>query len=91
MGIKGAAPEIDWPGMQAYKQSTVDGNTKGIEFLFKKNKVDWLKGWGSITAPGEVKVGEDTHKARSIVIATGSEPSPLTAGPHDQTNGETHG
>ena len=64
--------------MQAYKQSTVDGNTKGIEFLFKKNKVDWLKGWGAIAAPGEVKVGDDRPtQAKYIVIATGSEPSPL--------------
>jgi dihydrolipoamide dehydrogenase len=77
MGLKVAAPEIDWPGMQGYKQATVDGNTKGIEFLFKKNKVDWLKGWGAIPAPGEVKVGDATHKAKSIVVATGSEPSPL--------------
>jgi len=77
MGLKVATPEIDWPGMQAYKQSTVDGNTKGIEFLFKKNKVDWLKGWGTIAAPGEVRVGDATYKAKSIVIATGSEPSPL--------------
>ena len=77
MGLKVGKPAIDWPGMQAYKQSTVDGNTKGIEFLFKKNKVDWLKGWGTITAPGEVRVGDAAHKAKSIVIATGSEPSPL--------------
>lgn len=77
MGLKVAKPEIDWPGMQAYKQSTVDGNTRGIEFLFKKNKVDWLKGWGTIAAPGEVRVGDAVHKAKSIVIATGSEASPL--------------
>ena len=77
MGLKVGKPAFDWPGMQAYKQSTVDGNTKGIEFLFKKNKVDWLKGWGTITAPGEVRVGDAAHKAKSIVIATGSEPSPL--------------
>ena len=77
MGLKVEKPSFDWPGLLAYKQSTVDGNTKGIEFLFKKNKVDWLKGWGRITGAGEVKVGDETHKARSIVIATGSEPSPL--------------
>ncbi len=77
MGLKVGKPAFDWPGMQAYKQSTVEGNTKGIEFLFKKNKVDWLKGWGTITAPGEVRVGDAAHKATSIVIATGSEPSPL--------------
>ena len=63
--------------MQGYKQSTVDSNTKGIEFLFKKNKVDWLKGWGKITAPGEVAVGDTTHKAKNIVIASGSEVTPL--------------
>ena len=54
-----------------------NSNTKGIEFLFKKNKVDWLKGWGRITAPGEVTVGDTAHKAKSIVIASGSEVTPL--------------
>ena len=49
-------PDRRLPKMIAYKQSTVDNNTKGIEFLFKKNKIDWLKGWGRITAPGEVSV-----------------------------------
>jgi len=78
MGLMGAeATKVDVPKMQAYKQSTVDSNTKGIEFLFKKNKVDWLKGWGRITAPGEVTVGETAHKARNIVIASGSEVTPL--------------
>jgi dihydrolipoamide dehydrogenase len=77
MGLKGAAPEVDLPQMLKYKQSTVDTNTKGIEFLFKKNKVTWLKGWASIPAAGDVKVGDETHKAKHIVIATGSEPSRL--------------
>ena len=75
--VGGEAPTVDVPKMQAYKQSTVDSNTKGIEFLFKKNKVDWLKGWGKITAPGEVTVGDTAHKAKNIVIATGSEVTPL--------------
>ncbi len=77
MGLIGAAPTIDLPKMLAYKQSTVDANTKGIEFLFKKNKVTWLKGWASIPAPGEVRVGDETHKAKAIVIASGSEASVL--------------
>jgi dihydrolipoamide dehydrogenase len=55
----------------------IEGNTKGIEFLFKKNKITWLKGWGSIPAPGQVKVGDELHEAKNIVIATGSEPSTL--------------
>ncbi len=77
MGLMGGAPSVDWGRMQAYKQDVVNGNTKGIEFLFKKNKVTWLKGWASIPAAGQVKVGDEVHTARSIVIATGSEPSTL--------------
>ena len=77
MGLKGKSPSVDWKQMQAYKQDVVDGNTKGIEFLFKKNKIDWLKGWGSIPEAGKVKVGDDVHTAKSIVIASGSEPSSL--------------
>jgi dihydrolipoamide dehydrogenase len=77
MGLMGGAPSVDWGKMQAYKQDVVNGNTKGIEFLFKKNKVTWIKGWASIPAPGQVKVGDEIHTARNIVIATGSEPSSL--------------
>jgi dihydrolipoamide dehydrogenase len=73
MGLRGAAPTVDWAKMQAYKQDVVNGNTKGIEFLFKKNKITWLKGWATIPAPGQVQVGDDTHQAKNIVIATGSE------------------
>jgi len=75
--LGGEATTIDVPKLQAYKQSTVDSNTKGVEFLFKKNKIDWLKGWGKITAPGEVTVDGTAHKAKNIVIATGSEVTPL--------------
>ena len=77
MGLMGAKPKVDWDKMQAYKADVVGGNTKGIEFLFKKNKVAWLKGWATIPAAGQVKVGDDIHKAKNIVIATGSEPSSL--------------
>ncbi|MEP1765699.1 MAG: dihydrolipoyl dehydrogenase [Sulfitobacter sp.] len=77
MGLKGKSPSVDWPQMQKYKQSTIDTNTKGIEFLFKKNKVDWIKGWASIPEAGKVQVGDETHTAKNILIATGSEPAPL--------------
>ncbi|MAM62098.1 dihydrolipoyl dehydrogenase [Maritimibacter sp. UBA3975] len=77
MGLKGKSPSVDWNQMKAYKDDVVAQNTKGIEFLFKKNKVDWLKGWGKITGKGEVQVGDETHKAKNIVVATGSEPSSL--------------
>lgn len=77
MGLMGAHPTVDWAKMQAYKADVVQGNTKGIEFLLKKNKVTWIKGWASIPAPGQVKVGDELHSARNIVIATGSEASSL--------------
>ncbi|MBL4918757.1 dihydrolipoyl dehydrogenase [Szabonella alba] len=77
MGLMGAKPKVDWTKMLGYKDEVIGQNTKGIEFLFKKNKVTWLKGWGSIPEAGKVKVGEEVHSAKSIVIATGSEPSSL--------------
>ncbi len=77
MGLMGGAPTVDWGKMLAYKQDVVNGNTKGIEFLFKKNKVTWLKGWGSVPAAGQVKVGDEVHSAKNIILATGSEPSSL--------------
>ena len=73
MGLKGKSPSVDWKQMQAYKTETIGQNTKGIEFLFKKNKIDWHKGWGSIPEAGKVKVGDDTHEAKHIVIASGSD------------------
>jgi dihydrolipoamide dehydrogenase len=77
MGLKGKAPLVDWKQMLAYKDNTISQNTGGIEFLMKKNKIDWLKGWGSIPAAGKVKVGEDTHDAKHIIVASGSEPASL--------------
>ena len=76
MGLK-AATKVDWPQMLTYKDEVIEQNTGGIEFLFKKNKVDWIKGWASISAAGQVKVGDVTHEAKAIVIASGSESSSL--------------
>ncbi len=77
MGLKGKSPSVDWKQMLSYKDDVIGQNTKGIEFLFKKNKIDWLKGWGSIPEKGKVKVGDEVHEARNIIIATGSEASSL--------------
>ena len=77
MGLKGKSPSVDWKQMMAYKDDTIGQNTKGIEFLFKKNKIEWLKGWGSIPEAGKVKVGDDIHEAKNIIIASGSEPASL--------------
>ncbi|WP_146345899.1 dihydrolipoyl dehydrogenase [Falsiphaeobacter marinintestinus] len=77
MGLKGKSPSVDWKQMLAYKDDVIGQNTKGIEFLFKKNKIDWLKGWGSIPAAGKVQVGDDIHDAKNIIIASGSEAASL--------------
>ncbi|MDF3383271.1 MULTISPECIES: dihydrolipoyl dehydrogenase [Sulfitobacter] len=77
MGLKAKAPTVDWKQMLTYKDKTIETNTKGIEFLFKKNKIDWLKGWGSIPEAGKVKVGDEVHETKNIIIASGSEAASL--------------
>lgn len=64
------------------KDQSVDGLTKGVEFLFKKNKVDYIKGTGSLVGEHEVKVnlvdgGETSVRGKNIIIATGSESTPF--------------
>jgi len=78
-GIKVGDVALDLPGMLAHKDKVVKENTGGIEFLFKKNKIAWLRGAGRITAPNTVEVeGVGTVTAsKAIVIATGSEVTPL--------------
>ena len=77
MGINVGKVSLDLKTMMKHKDSVVESNTKGIEFLFKKNKIDWLKGEGVITAPGKLTVaGAEVH-AKHIIIATGSDVMPL--------------
>lgn len=73
--IEGAA--LDLPAMMGRKDKIVTDLTKGISFLFKKNGVDLIEGWASIPAAGQVQVGADSYSAKNILIATGSEPTPL--------------
>ncbi len=87
MGLMDADVTVDWTRMQGYKAETVTGNTKGIEFLFKKNKIDWIKGWAQIEGAGKVKVGDTIHETRNIVIASGSEPSSLKGVEVDNAGG----
>lgn len=77
MGLKGKTQSVDWNQMKSYKDDVVGQNTTGVEFLMKKNKIDWLKGYGSIPAPGKVTVGDTTYETKNIVIASGSVPSSL--------------
>src|SRR3984893_8028194 len=78
MGIKLGAPKLDLPGMMKFKDEGVDGNVKGVAFLFKKNKIDAFHGTGKILAPGQVEVrtadgAAQTIETKAIVIATGSD------------------
>ncbi len=82
LGIKVGKLELDLPQMMTQKSEAVDGLTKGIEYLFRKNKVDHVRGRGRIVSKGQVEVtAEDGTtrrlETRNIVIATGSEPATL--------------
>ncbi len=83
-----ATVQLNLPNMMGQKAQSVDALTKGIAFLFRKNKVDWIKGWGRLVGPGQVEVtgpdGATALSAKAVVIATGSEPSPLTGVEVDQ-------
>jgi len=81
-GIQVENVKLDLPTMMKAKDERVFGLTSGIEHLFKKNKVNYVKGKGQITGPNEVKMTladgtEEIHRAKHIIIATGSEVTPL--------------
>ncbi|HEY7609773.1 MAG TPA: dihydrolipoyl dehydrogenase [Alphaproteobacteria bacterium] len=75
-GIK-ASVELDLPTMMKRKDGVVDQLTKGVAFLFRKHKIDHLQGHGTIKAPGLVEVDGKPVQAKHIVIATGSDSTPL--------------
>jgi dihydrolipoamide dehydrogenase len=77
MGIGVPAPKLDLKTMLNFKQEAIDGNVKGVDFLFKKNKIEGFKGTGRVAGPGKVEVkGADGKtemlETKAIVIATGS-------------------
>ena len=76
MGIK-VTPELDLGAMHGQRKDAVKGLTGGIEFLFKKNKVDWLKGYAQFTGKDSVEVAGKAYRAKNIIIATGSSVTPL--------------
>jgi dihydrolipoamide dehydrogenase len=76
-GVKVSGVEVDLDAMHAGRKEAVKGLTQGIEFLFKKNKVEWLKGLASFESADTVKIGDRTVRAKNIVIATGSSVTPL--------------
>ncbi len=83
-GVKVGKVELDLAAMHAGRLEAVGGLTKGIEFLFKKNKVTWLKGQGRFTSATELDVGGTVYKAKHFVVATGSSVTPLPGVEIDQ-------
>ncbi|HXG59719.1 MAG TPA: dihydrolipoyl dehydrogenase [Thermoanaerobaculia bacterium] len=87
-GITVGDVKLDWSAVQTRKQNVIDQNAKGIEFLFKKNKVERITGWGKLAGPGVVEVsnGGETKKlqTRHVILAMGSVPKDL---PHIRTDG----
>src|SRR5690242_4387116 len=82
MGIKLGTPAVDLATMLHYKQDAVDGNVKGVDYLFRKNKIETFHGVGRIAAPGKVEVKNADGKpqvleTRNVVIATGSDAARL--------------
>ena len=89
-GVKIGKVELDLKAMMGHKDNVVKANTAGVEFLFKKNKVDWLKGGARIAAADTVEVtgngGAKSYKTKAIVIATGSDVAPLAGIEIDEKN-----
>jgi dihydrolipoamide dehydrogenase len=89
-GIKVGTPKLDLKTMMAHKDSVVQASVAGIEYLFKKNKIDTYIGTGTFLEPGKIKVtaqvGEsETVEAKNVVIATGSDSTPLKGVEIDET------
>jgi dihydrolipoamide dehydrogenase len=89
MGIKVEGVSLDLGQMQRQKDDAVDGLTKGVEFLMRKNKVDYIKGTGRIAGAGRVEVtaidgAKQTLETKNIVIATGSVPADLPGADIDE-------
>src|SRR6266540_520098 len=90
MGIKVGTPKLDLSAMMKFKDEGVDGNVKGVAFLFKKNKIDTFQGTGRIAAPGKVEVksaggNSEMLETKAIVIATGSDVARLRGIDIDET------
>jgi len=85
-GIKVGTVELDLPNMLKQKELAVSKLTAGVEMLFKKNKVQYVKGFGKFKSPREIQVdladgGQTILHTKNVMIATGSEPTPFPPAP----------
>ena len=77
MGIEVDRPSVNWNKMLSYKESMIEDNTKGIEYLFKKNKITLINGWASFVDKNTIAVDGKNFEANHFVIASGSEATSL--------------
>jgi len=73
-GLKVSGVEVDFAGVMARREKVVTTLTSGVGGLFKKNEIDVIEGDGALTADGDVRVGEQTYSAETVILATGSTP-----------------
>lgn len=87
LGIEVGEPSLDMRQAHTYKEKVVTKNAKGIEFLFKKNKIDGIHGFGTLVGPNKIEVERggvaQTYEAKHILIATGSVPREIPVAPTD--------
>ncbi len=77
LGIDGSAVKLDWEALGKRRAAVSDSLSKGVSFLWDKNKVTTIEGEGSLTLEGNVKVGDEVYEAKAVVLATGSVASPI--------------
>ena len=77
LGVKATGVSIDWKALQERRAKVSKTLEDGVAMLWKKNKVEFLTGEGSLQGAGKVTVGKDTHEAKAIVLATGSVAMPI--------------
>ena len=82
LGFEVSGLTVNWANILARKDKIVKKHAKGIEFLFKKNKVEFVQGWGRYEGPGKISVEKDGKKtaieASSVLMVSGSESNPTT-------------
>ncbi len=77
LGVKASGVEIDWKAVQARREKVSKTLSDGVTMLWKKNKADFITGDAELAGGGKVKVGDETHEAKAIVLATGSVAMPI--------------
>ena len=77
LGVVARDVELDWGALGKRRAAVSESLSSGVKMLWDKNKVTWIEGEGSLTAEGDVRVGDDVHEAGAVILATGSTPLPI--------------